>query len=96
MGIQRYTLEGHDRECGMDPDDMGTWVEYAPWMDALSGIPDPAALVEAVKRVEQSVGWLHKFLGRENQQPDDGEQWEAIETEIGEALSALRVAMGES
>jgi hypothetical protein len=41
-------------------------------------------------RLAEAVRWWVKFTDRESFFPDDGEQWEALDQEIREALAAYR------
>jgi hypothetical protein len=41
-------------------------------------------------RLAKAVRWWVKFTDRESFFPDDGDQWEALDQEIREALAAYR------
>jgi septal ring factor EnvC (AmiA/AmiB activator) len=46
------------------------------------------ARVTLADRLAEAVRWWVKFTDRESFFPDDGEQWEALDQEIREALAA--------
>jgi hypothetical protein len=49
------------------------------------------ARVTLADRLAEAVRWWVKFTDRESFFPDDGEQWEALDQEIREALAAYEV-----
>lgn len=72
--------------CELCENIEGAIDRIAVCVNALSGIEDPAAELERLREIERAAGWAHRFLSREATNPDDGEQWEAIEEALRAAL----------
>jgi len=56
--------------------------------DRLKRAESAEARVTLADRLAEAVRWWVKFTDRESFFPDDGEQWEALDQEIREALAA--------
>jgi len=75
-------LRGH---CIGGDEMIDTRPEYPPEFDEDS-YEEMAEELARLRKVEAAARWMHTFISRDATFPDDGEQWDAIETELLAAL----------